>query len=79
MAPLQPFPIFDIPFVRIAMPRTKQEKKLILVLMDYGTRWPEAKAELASNSRAAADMVLDICCHFGVPKENLTDRGSHFY
>ena len=46
--------------------------------MDYGTRWPEAKAVSAPTSRTAADIVLDICCHFGVPKEILTDRGSHF-
>ena len=60
------------------LPRTKQGKKYILVLMDYGTRQPEAKAVSAPTSRAAADMVLDICCRFGVPKEIFTDRGSHF-
>ena len=46
--------------------------------MDYATRWLEAKAVSAPTSRAAADMVLDTCCCFGVPNEILTDRGSHF-
>ena len=83
VVPLQPSPIIDTPFLRIAidfvgpLPRTKQGKKYILVLMDYTTRWPEAKAVLAPTSRTAADMILDICCRFGVPKEILTDRGSH--
>lgn len=41
MAPLQPLPVIDQPFSRIAMdfveplPRTKQGKSYILVLMDY--------------------------------------------
>ena len=84
VVPLQPLPIIDTPFLRIAidfvgpLPRTKQGKKYILVLMDYATRWPEAKAVSAPTSRTAADMILDICCRFGVPKEILTDRGSHF-
>ena len=83
VAPLPPLPIIDIPFLRIAMdivgplPRTKQEKKYILILMDHATRWPEAKAVAAPTSRAAGDMVLDTCC-FGVPNEILTVRGSHF-
>ena len=84
VVPLQPLPIIDTPFLRIAidfagpLPRTKQGKKYILVLMDYATRWPEAKAVSAPTSRTAADMILDMCCCFGVPKEILTDRGSHF-
>ena len=84
VAPLQPLPIIDIPFLRIAMDfvgplsTTKQGKIYILVLMDYGTRWPEAKTVSAPTSRAAADMVLDICCCFGVPNEIVTDRWSHF-
>ena len=45
--------------------------KNILVLMDYGTRWTEAKAVSAPTSRAAADMVLDICCRFGVQRKSL--------
>ena len=61
-------------FLRIAMdfvgplPRTNNYKgKNILVLMDYGTRWPEARAVSVPTSIAAADIVLDVCCHFGVP------------
>ena len=74
----------DTPYSRIAMdfvgpfPRTKQGKRYIIVLMDYATRWPEAKAVSAPTSRAAVDVILDICNRFAVPKEILTDRGSHF-
>ena len=84
VAPLQTLPIIDTPFSRIAMdfvgplPRTKQGKRYIIVLMDYATRWPEAKAVSAPTSRAAVDVILDICNRFGVPKEILTDTGSHF-
>ena len=84
VAPFQTLPIIDTPFSRIAMdfvgplPRTKQGKRYIIVLMDYATRWPEAKAVSAPTSRAAVDVILDIYNRFGVPKEILTNRGSHF-
>ena len=60
------------------LPRTKTKKKYFFVLTDYTTRLPEARAVSAPSSRAALDMMLDICCLFRITKQILTDRESHF-
>ena len=57
---------YSEPFHRIAMdfngllPRSKGEKCYIIVAMDYGTKWPEAKAVTSLTSNAVADLIVDI-------------------
>ena len=83
-APLQPLPVIDTPFQRVAMDifgplkRTKQGNRYILVLMDYATKWPEAYPMRAVDSESVARTLIDIFSRLGVPDELLTDNGSNF-
>ena len=83
-APLQPLPVMDVPFRRVAMDifgplkRTKQGNRYILVLMDYATKWPEAYPMKAVDSESVARTLIDIFARLGVPDELLTDNGSNF-
>ena len=43
------------------------------------TRWAEAFATTSVMAREVARFVYEnICCHFGVPLEILSDRRPHF-
>ena len=83
-APLIPLPIVTEPFKRVAMdiigplPRMKSGNRYVLVLCDYGTRYPEAIPVKAIDVEHIADQLLTIFTRVGVPDEILTDQGSNF-
>ena len=51
----------------------------IIVAVDYFTKWAEAMPIVKSDSETAAHFVFNqIITRFGIPKELVTDHGSHF-
>ena len=83
-APLIPLPIIDTPFKRIAMdivgplPRSTSGKRFILVICDYGPRYPEAIALRSIDAHRIAKELISFFARVGVPEEILTDQGTNF-
>ena len=51
----------------------------ILLVVDYVSRWVEAKATRTNDSKVVVDFVRsNIFCRFGVPRAIISDQGSHF-
>lgn len=83
-APLIPMPVIATPFQRIAidivgpLPRTTRGNKFILTLMDYGSRFPDARPLRTTHSEAVATALFEMISVYGTPREILTDQGSNF-
>ena len=83
-APLISLPIIEEPFSRIAMdivgpvPKSRSGKRYILVICDYGTRYPEAIPLKSIDAECIAEELVVFFSRVGVPKEILTDQGSNF-
>lgn len=84
-ATLEQMPLIDTPFKRVAVdlvgpitPRSKQGNKYILTLVDYATRYPEAKALPNIETETVAEALLEIYSRVGFPEEMLTDLGTQF-
>ena len=83
-APLISLPIMDEPFARIAMdivgplPRSRSGNRYILVICDYGTRYPEAIPLRSIDAEHVAEELVKLFARVGVPGEILTDQGSNF-
>jgi transposase InsO family protein len=61
------------------LPLSTKRNRYLVVAMDYFTKWPEAKAIPNANAETVAKFIFeDIICRHGVPKEILSDRGTHF-
>jgi len=59
----------------------KMEKgnKYILVITDYLTKWPEAKALPEATAENVVEFIYrDIICRHGCPGVILSNRGTHF-
>ncbi|CAN2390102.1 K02A2.6-like [Pristimantis euphronides] len=84
-APLIPLPVIEEPFQRVAVdligplavPSTSG-KRLILTVVDYATRYPEAIALSSIRADKVADALLGIFSRVGFPREMLTDQGTQF-
>nr|XP_043625564.1 uncharacterized protein LOC122596990 [Erigeron canadensis] len=50
----------------------------ILVVVDYVSKWAEAKALPTNDARVVIYFRKQLFCRFGVPKALISDRGSHF-
>ena len=51
----------------------------IIMAVDYFKKWVEAMPTVKSNGETAAHFVFNqIITWFGIPKELVTDHGSHF-
>ena len=83
-APLISIPPMDEPFARIAMdivgPLVRSEKgnRFILVVCDYGTKYPEAIPLKTIDAETVANALIDIFSRTGIPREILSDQGSNF-
>ena len=83
-APLQPLPVINEPFRRVAIDivgplnRTKKGNKFILTLMDFATRYPEAVPLKRIDARTVAEALCEIFSRLGIPEEILSDQGSNF-
>src|SRR5437763_5316609 len=73
--------LFDrigIDFVGLLM-KTEKGNKYILVITDYLTKWPEAKALPETTAENVVEFIYrDIICRHGCPGVILSDRGTHF-
>jgi hypothetical protein len=59
--------------------RTKKGNKYILVVTDYLTKWPEAKAMKEATAKNVIEFIYEeIICRHGCPRVILSDRGTHF-
>ncbi len=82
--PLQPLPVIEVPFTRIAMDivgpleRTQSGYRYILVVCDYATRYPEAFPLRKVSARPIAQALLQLFSRVGIPQEVLTDQGTAF-
>ncbi|GKB21124.1 reverse transcriptase domain-containing protein [Tanacetum coccineum] len=60
-------------------PERPGKVKFLIVAMDYFTKWIEAKAVAAISGSQMKKFVWDnIVCHFGLPREIVSDNGKQF-
>lgn len=58
--------------------RSQSGCRFILVLCDYGTRYPEAFPLRRITARAIAQVLLQFISRVGIPQEIVTDQGTAF-
>lgn len=81
---LNPLPVIDTPFTRMAMDivgpleRSKRGYRYILVVCDYATKYPEAFPLKAIKARQVADCLVQLFSRVGLPREVITDQGTNF-
>ena len=79
-----PIPPIDEPFSRftkdIVGPFIPSDKgsRYILVLCDYGTKYPEASPLKMIDVETVANALVEIFSRTGIPHEMLSDQGSNF-
>lgn len=80
--PIGELPLIDTPFSRVAVdlvdpihPPSENGNRFILTMMDYATRYPEAKALKYIDSKTVAEALVQMFCRVGVPREILSDMG----
>ena len=62
-----------------ALPRASGQRKYLLILTDYFTKWVEAEAFAEIKDVDVEGFIWrNIICRFGVPQEIVTDNGSQF-
>lgn len=82
--PIVPLPVISTPFecagVDIVGPvkRSCLGNRLILVISDYATRYPEAYPLREVTVKQVATVMLTFFSHVGIPKEAFTDQGPNF-
>ena len=83
-APIIPLPVVAEPFSRVAMdiigplPRSRSGNRYVLVVCDYGTKYPEAIPLRSIEAETIAEKLLKIFSRVGIPHEILTDQGINF-
>ena len=77
--------LIDTPFKRVAVdnvkpisPPSKAGHWLILTLVDYATRYPEAVPLKKITTEAIAEALLNIYSRVGISEEVLMDQGTQF-
>lgn len=83
--PVGELPLIDTPFSRVAVdlvgpihPSSDKGNRFILTMMDYATRYPEAKALKYIDSNTVAEALFQMFCRVGIPREVLSDMGKQF-
>jgi transposase InsO family protein len=60
-------------------PRSTREHCYIIIAVDYFTKWVEAMPTFRDDGEIAALFLFNsIIARFGIPREIVTDHGSHF-
>ena len=59
-------------------PRTTKGNKYILTINEYATRYQEAVALSGIETDRVAEALVEVFSRVGVPREKLSDQGSHF-
>ena len=84
-APLGKMPIIDTPFERVAVdlmgpliPASDRGYRYVLTLVDYATRYAEAKPLKTVKTEEVVEALWEIWTRLGIPKEMLTNRGAQF-
>ena len=76
---LWPFSVWGIDIIGKISPKSSSGHELILVAIDYFTKWVEAASYARLTSTKVASFIRShIICRHGVPHELISDRGSHF-
>src|SRR6266498_4086791 len=58
---------------------TSRRNKYIVVVIDYFTKYSEARALINANAKSVANFIYkDIICRHGCSRKIISDRGSHF-
>ena len=74
----EPFERIGIDFVG-PLEKTRRRNRYILVVTDYLTKWPEAKAMKDATATNVVKFIYEvIICRHRCPKIILSDRGIHF-
>src|SRR6266540_3160370 len=61
------------------LPITREGNRYIVVVINYFSRWPEARLLKAANTDIVATFLYEeIICRFGTPRTLQNDRGTHF-
>ena len=55
-----------------------QKRRIILVLSDYATRYPEAIPLRNITAKKVTEVLIEIFARHGIPGEILTDQGTNF-
>nr|GEV98998.1 reverse transcriptase domain-containing protein [Tanacetum cinerariifolium] len=71
--------IFDVWGIDFMGPfLSSKGNKYILVVVDYLSKWVEAKALLTNDARVVVKFLKSLFSWFGTPKAIICDRGTHF-
>nr|GEX86438.1 reverse transcriptase domain-containing protein [Tanacetum cinerariifolium] len=72
--------IFDVWGIDFMGPfPSSKGNKYILVVVDYLSKWVEAKALPTNDARVVVKFLKSLFSRFGTPKAIISDRGTHFY
>nr|GEZ30927.1 reverse transcriptase domain-containing protein [Tanacetum cinerariifolium] len=72
--------VFDVWGIDLMGPfPSSKGNKYILVVVDYLSKWVEAKALHTNDARVVVKFLKSLFSRFGTPKEIISDRGTHFY
>nr|GFA62086.1 putative pol polyprotein [Tanacetum cinerariifolium] len=76
---IQVFEIFDIWGIDFIGPFSSSKgNKYILVVVNYLSKWVEAKALPTNDARVVVKFLKSLFSRFGTPRAIISDRGTHF-
>nr|GEW76017.1 reverse transcriptase domain-containing protein [Tanacetum cinerariifolium] len=76
---IQECEIFDVRGIDFMGPfLSSKGNKYILVVVDYLSKWVEAKALPTNDARVLVKFLKSLFSRFGTPKAIISDRGTHF-
>ena len=64
--------------VGLINPLSDSGNRFILTVVDYATRYPEAKALKRIDTESVAEALVEIYSRVGIPRKMLTDQGKQF-
>ncbi|GKA29434.1 reverse transcriptase domain-containing protein [Tanacetum coccineum] len=71
--------IFDVWGIDFMGPfPSSRGNKYILVVVDYLSKWVEAKALLTNDAQVVCKFLKSLFARFGAPRAIISDRGTHF-